>query len=452
MPSEPFDEALEPGGAARPQAAAALAAVVERGPAAALQAVRGELRARGVTFSAVNGDAEFLVDPVPRVLTAAEWEPLGARAGPARARAQPLPGRRVRRARDRRGRGDGGARDRDRRALRARAARLRAAGGVWIGVAGLRPRARPVRAAAGARGQPDDARAASATRSPPATPCWRRSSRRSARGALDRRRRTCCAAPLHAVARVGRGRAASSSPTAPGNAAHWEHALGRRAARHPARRARRPGAARRPPPPRRPTGRRRLPSHRRRPPRQRRRAAACAPLRSARSASSTRSAPRAADDKLVARLRRGHGPLLPGRGAAAALRARRSTWPRPEHARARARRGGRAGVQAARRLRRRRRRDRPARRPEGRRGGPAARAGAAGRVRGPAARDALAPPDRDRRRASSRATSTCARSCSCTGPTTRACSPGGLTRVAFDEGALVVNSTQNGGAKDTWIV
>ncbi len=30
--------------------------------------------------------------------------------------------------------------------------------------------------------------------------------------------------------------------------------------------------------------------------------------------------------------------------------------------------------------------------------------------------------------------------------------PGGLTRVAFDEGALVVNSTQNGGAKDTWIV
>jgi uncharacterized circularly permuted ATP-grasp superfamily protein len=30
--------------------------------------------------------------------------------------------------------------------------------------------------------------------------------------------------------------------------------------------------------------------------------------------------------------------------------------------------------------------------------------------------------------------------------------PGGLTRVAFDEGALVVNSTQNGGVKDTWIL
>jgi uncharacterized circularly permuted ATP-grasp superfamily protein len=29
--------------------------------------------------------------------------------------------------------------------------------------------------------------------------------------------------------------------------------------------------------------------------------------------------------------------------------------------------------------------------------------------------------------------------------------PGGLTRVALDDGALVVNSSQNGGAKDTWI-
>ena len=28
--------------------------------------------------------------------------------------------------------------------------------------------------------------------------------------------------------------------------------------------------------------------------------------------------------------------------------------------------------------------------------------------------------------------------------------PGGLTRVAFGEGALVVNSSQNGGLKDTW--
>jgi uncharacterized circularly permuted ATP-grasp superfamily protein len=30
--------------------------------------------------------------------------------------------------------------------------------------------------------------------------------------------------------------------------------------------------------------------------------------------------------------------------------------------------------------------------------------------------------------------------------------PGGLTRVAFEEGTMVVNSTQNGGAKDTWVL
>ena len=30
--------------------------------------------------------------------------------------------------------------------------------------------------------------------------------------------------------------------------------------------------------------------------------------------------------------------------------------------------------------------------------------------------------------------------------------PGGLTRVALDEGALVVNSSQNCGAKDTWVL
>jgi uncharacterized circularly permuted ATP-grasp superfamily protein len=30
--------------------------------------------------------------------------------------------------------------------------------------------------------------------------------------------------------------------------------------------------------------------------------------------------------------------------------------------------------------------------------------------------------------------------------------PGGLTRVAFESGALVVNSSQNGGSKDTWVL
>ena len=30
--------------------------------------------------------------------------------------------------------------------------------------------------------------------------------------------------------------------------------------------------------------------------------------------------------------------------------------------------------------------------------------------------------------------------------------PGGLTRVAMQEGSLVVNSSQGGGSKDTWVI
>jgi len=30
--------------------------------------------------------------------------------------------------------------------------------------------------------------------------------------------------------------------------------------------------------------------------------------------------------------------------------------------------------------------------------------------------------------------------------------PGGLTRVALGEGSLVVNSSQGGGTKDTWVM
>jgi carboxylate-amine ligase len=33
-----------------------------------------------------------------------------------------------------------------------------------------------------------------------------------------------------------------------------------------------------------------------------------------------------------------------------------------------------------------------------------------------------------------------------------ALAPGGLSRVAFDAGAMVVNSSQNGGGKDTWVI
>ena len=54
------------------------------------------------------------------------------------------------------------------------------------------------------------------------------------------------------------------------------------------------------------------------------------------------------------------------------------------------------------------------------------------------------------RAASRRATSTCGRSCS-VGKTVQMV-PGGLTRVALKEGSLVVNSSQGGGTKDTWVL
>ena len=55
------------------------------------------------------------------------------------------------------------------------------------------------------------------------------------------------------------------------------------------------------------------------------------------------------------------------------------------------------------------------------------------------------------RRAGSRpATSTCGRSSSPGAPATSPAA--GLTRVALRKGSLVVNSSQGGGSKDTWVV
>ena len=53
--------------------------------------------------------------------------------------------------------------------------------------------------------------------------------------------------------------------------------------------------------------------------------------------------------------------------------------------------------------------------------------------------------------ASRPATSICGPSCS-PAPTRSASCPGGLTRVALKEGSLVVNSSQGGGTKDTWVL
>ena len=69
----------------------------------------------------------------------------------------------------------------------------------------------------------------------------------------------------------------------------------------------------------------------------------------------------------------------------------------------------------------------------------------------PADAGAVDLPDLHRSRASRRAMSTCGRSCSPAAITSPSCRAG-LTRVALKEGSLVVNSSQGGGTKDTWIL
>ena len=118
--------------------------------------------------------------------------------------------------------------------------------------------------------------------------------------------------------------------------------------------------------------------------------------------------------------------------------------------RVRARQPARARAQAGQRERRLRH---PHRQPGHRR--PARGAGRGDRGRPaqlgrPADPPAVDGADAVRRRASSRATSTCARSSS--PATTSYVTAGGLTRVALPKGSLVVNSSQGGGSKDTWIV
>jgi uncharacterized circularly permuted ATP-grasp superfamily protein len=73
-----YDEAYIRPGVARPQYAELLR-TLENSDLSALQRRIGEsLAARGVTFGSEGEDTSFTVDPVPRVLTAAEWSELEA--------------------------------------------------------------------------------------------------------------------------------------------------------------------------------------------------------------------------------------------------------------------------------------------------------------------------------------------------------------------------------------
>lgn len=70
-----YDEAVAPGGAVRDAARATLD-LVAVDPAGFAERTAAACRARGVAFNSYEGDQEFRIDPVPRVIEAAEWERL----------------------------------------------------------------------------------------------------------------------------------------------------------------------------------------------------------------------------------------------------------------------------------------------------------------------------------------------------------------------------------------
>ena len=71
-----FDEGFGPDGRPRPAARAGLEAVARAHPEDLADRIGRSLQRAGVRFSSVEGDLQFYVDPVPRVITASDWEPV----------------------------------------------------------------------------------------------------------------------------------------------------------------------------------------------------------------------------------------------------------------------------------------------------------------------------------------------------------------------------------------
>ena len=68
-----FDDAIAPDGTVRPVARAVMDAVLAAGVGALREAVRAEVDALGIRFASVDGDDAWHVDPVPRVIAADDW-------------------------------------------------------------------------------------------------------------------------------------------------------------------------------------------------------------------------------------------------------------------------------------------------------------------------------------------------------------------------------------------
>jgi uncharacterized circularly permuted ATP-grasp superfamily protein len=76
--SATYDDAVDAEGAVRPAAKAVMDAVQRAGPGTLGGRMRAEVDAMGIRFGSVDGDDSWHVDPVPRVIPAGEWAPLEA--------------------------------------------------------------------------------------------------------------------------------------------------------------------------------------------------------------------------------------------------------------------------------------------------------------------------------------------------------------------------------------
>jgi uncharacterized circularly permuted ATP-grasp superfamily protein len=76
--SPTYDEAVAPDGSFRPAARATMEAVLAHDLGALAANVREEIDALGIRFESVDGDDHWHVDPVPRVIPAADWERIAA--------------------------------------------------------------------------------------------------------------------------------------------------------------------------------------------------------------------------------------------------------------------------------------------------------------------------------------------------------------------------------------
>lgn len=73
-----YDEAMEADGSPRPASSAALAAVADHDLSELCSRLAVAVEREGASFNSVDGDTAFGLDPVPRVLSGAEWSELEA--------------------------------------------------------------------------------------------------------------------------------------------------------------------------------------------------------------------------------------------------------------------------------------------------------------------------------------------------------------------------------------